>query len=266
MADVWEGFIFVNFDPEPTETLAGFLGDMGEHLRGFPFANFRACYSYRAEVNANWKVCLDAFSEAYHILFVHRESVGAANVAKANPLSHPLSVRLYTRHRSAVIPGNPDYVPTATGKLASRFGLTSMARGAGMETLPPQINPDRRPDFNLDLNVIFPGFLIHVRPGEYFTHQFWPLSSGRTLWEGNNYYPSPTKPGQRFSQEYSHTMRRNTWLEDIATMEATQAGLATRALSSFMLSDPEILVRHSYKVLEDYVGFYRDRQKAIDRG
>jgi phenylpropionate dioxygenase-like ring-hydroxylating dioxygenase large terminal subunit len=257
--DTWEGFIFVNLNAEPEETLTEFLGEMGEHFRGFPFANFPTRFSYRAELNANWKVCLDAFSEAYHALFIHKQTDCGANVTKENPMSHLLSVSLYQRHRSAVIYGNPDHVPPPTAKIASQFGLTSLARGKGMDTLPPQINPDRRSDFNFDLNVIFPSFLIHVRPGEYFTHQFWPLSPDRTLWEGINCLPIATKASQRFSQEYSHTMRRNAWLEDTSTMEATHAGLATRALRNFMLSDPEILVRHSYKVLEDYVGFYNGR-------
>jgi hypothetical protein len=41
-------------------------------------------------------------------------------------------------------------------------------------------------------------------------------------------------------------------------MEATFAGLTSGVLKNFMLSDPEILIRHSYKVLEDHVGFYRN--------
>ena len=236
--DTWEGFIFINLAPKPAETLKESLGGMGEHLSGFPYHDFPTRYVYRAELKSNWKVCLDAFSEAYHVVFIHQQTVGAINITKENPMHHPLSVRLYERHRSAVVQGNPDFKPTPTGKIASHFGLTSMVRGYGMDTLPPHINPERRNDFNFDLNVIFPNFLVHVRPGEYFTHQFWPLSHDRTLWEGINYLPAARNAGQRFSQEYSHLMRRNAWLEDTSTMEATYAGLATGALLHFMLSDP----------------------------
>lgn len=254
---IWEGFIFVNLDPEPEETLTEYLGEMGEHLSGFPFADYPTCYGYRAELNANWKVCLDAFSEAYHVLFIHRETVGTANVSRENPMSHPIDVKLYGRHRSAVIYGNPDFAPSPTGKLAALSGLTSLERGVGLDSLPAHINPERRPDFNFDLNAIFPNFMVHVRPGEYFTHIFWPLSPDRTLWEGRNYYPAPKDAAQRFSQEYSHLMRRNAWLEDTSTMEATHQGLAGGRLKDFVLSDSEILIRHGYKVLEDYVGYYR---------
>ena len=37
--DVWEGFIFVNLDPEPEESLSEYLGEMGRHLSGFPYAS-----------------------------------------------------------------------------------------------------------------------------------------------------------------------------------------------------------------------------------
>ena len=35
--DVWEGFIFVNLDKEPRETLTKFLGEIGTGASGFPF-------------------------------------------------------------------------------------------------------------------------------------------------------------------------------------------------------------------------------------
>ena len=126
-----------------------------------------------------------------------------------------------------------------------------------MESLPSHINPERRRDFNFDLNAIFPNFMIHVRPGEYFTHQFWPLSpeGPHRSGEGRDYLPRARNAGERFSQEYSHLMRRNAWLEDTSTMEATFAGLTSGVLKNFMLSDPEILIRHSYKVLEDHAAF-----------
>ena len=257
--DQWEGFLFINLDSQPKETLKAFLGDLGEHLSGYPYAEHSTCYSYRAELNANWKVCLDAFSEAYHVLMVHGQTVGQANFSRENPMSHCFDVQLYERHRRAVVYGNPKFQPSPTGKVAAQFGYTSTVRGRGMDTLPPQINPERRPEYNFNLCAIFPNFMIHVRPGEYFTHQFWPLDHNRTIWEGRNYLPPAKNAGERFSQEYSHTVRRNAWLEDTSAMEATHAGLSTGALREFQLSDPEILVRHGYKVLEDYVGFFRER-------
>ena len=255
--EVWEGFIFINLDPSPKESLKSYLGEMGERIGGFPYGEMTQRYGYRAVLKANWKVCLDAFSEAYHVLTVHGQTVGTANFSKDNPMSHPIDVRLFKRHRATVVYGNPNHQPGPVAQIAAKFGRNSMERGVGMDTLPPHINPDRRPDFNFDLCAIFPNFMIHVRPGEYFTHQFWPIDRGHTVWEGLNYLPKPKTPAQKFSQEYSHLMRRNAWLEDTSAMEATYEGLASGVLKYFQLSDPEILVRHSYKVLEEHVGFYK---------
>ena len=36
--DTWEGFIFVNVDPNPSETLQDYLGEFAERLSGYPFA------------------------------------------------------------------------------------------------------------------------------------------------------------------------------------------------------------------------------------
>ena len=35
--DVWAGFIFINLDPQPAESLDDFLGELGAGLRGYPF-------------------------------------------------------------------------------------------------------------------------------------------------------------------------------------------------------------------------------------
>ena len=61
--DVWEGFVFINLDPEPEETLEEYLG---EEIWG-QFDNFFDQYveigSLRVDVKTNWKICLDAFVE-----------------------------------------------------------------------------------------------------------------------------------------------------------------------------------------------------------
>ena len=39
--EVWEGFIFINVDPHPPETLQQYLGELGASLHGYPFKTFR---------------------------------------------------------------------------------------------------------------------------------------------------------------------------------------------------------------------------------
>ena len=69
--DVWAGFIFVNLDREPTQSLRDFLGPMVTALDGYPFDQMTERFHYRAEVGSNWKLYIDAFQEFYHAPVLH---------------------------------------------------------------------------------------------------------------------------------------------------------------------------------------------------
>ena len=68
--EVWEGFIFINFDNDAAP-LKEYLGDFAEGLEGYPFHEMTEHYSYRSEINANWKLFIDAFVEFYHAPILH---------------------------------------------------------------------------------------------------------------------------------------------------------------------------------------------------
>jgi len=259
-ADTWEGFIFVNVEARPQQTLQEYLGELGQRLSGFPYGEMTACYAYRTELKCNWKIALDAFSEAYHVNVVHGHSYPDTFTGKENPLCHLPEVRFYGPHRSAMVYGNPDHRPSPAAALAYRFGESVTKRAASMEQLPPDVNPARDHRFAFDLDVVFPNLILHILPGMWFTHQFWPLAVDRTLWEGRAYWPPTRNAGERFAQEFNNVVLRNAWLEDTGTMEATQAALSSRVKTHFNLQDQEILIRHSYKVLEDFVGFYEENR------
>jgi phenylpropionate dioxygenase-like ring-hydroxylating dioxygenase large terminal subunit len=67
----WAGFVFVNLDPhcEPFETYADKLI---EHF-GTSFDMDQRYTAFHAvkEVPCNWKVCMEAFSEGYHVIATH---------------------------------------------------------------------------------------------------------------------------------------------------------------------------------------------------
>ena len=84
--DIWEGFIFVNVDPSPQESLQEFLGEMWTSVQGYPFSEVSATrFSWQSEVRANWKVLKDAFQEFYHIAFLHRKTIGDVFCSPSNP-------------------------------------------------------------------------------------------------------------------------------------------------------------------------------------
>lgn len=245
---VWEGFVFAHLDPQPPQSLTDFLGEAGTRYSGFPFGEMTAVYSYRTVLNCNWKVAQDAFSEAYHVSTIHAGSFPDGFAAKI------WDVELFGPHRSsAVYMTEQGPKPTPAAGLAYRLGTSSIAKPGARTELPPRINPRRDPTFAFDLAVLFPNFLVHVMDGLYFTHQFEPIAVDKTLWEGIQYFRPPRNAGERFSHEYGQVLQRNAWLEDTATMEATHTALRSGAKKVMHLQDHEILIRHSYKAVDEYI-------------
>ena len=252
--DVWEGFIFINVDPEPDETLAEYLGGMGESLTGYPFGEFSgACASWSTEVRANWKAVKDAFQETYHVAFLHKTSIPDSFTGPANPHQHILDLRLYPRHGSASLWGNAQIQPSPAAAIAFRHGAFLLRQDFDAGNLPPSVNPTDEKDWVLDLNVIFPCFFVDVSEGSYFTHNFWPLDVDRTIWTSTQYFPKPETAGQRYNQEYGHVLFRDIILEDGNTLEQTQSMLRSGAKTEFPIQDEEILVRHGHYVVDQMI-------------
>jgi phenylpropionate dioxygenase-like ring-hydroxylating dioxygenase large terminal subunit len=244
--EVWEGFIFVNLAEKPQSSLKEFLGGLGELYAGYPFHEITQVVSYHAHMKCNWKVGVDAFAEAYHLRTIHGNSTPGTVCDIEAP-------QLFGDHRTASVCFKQPQTQPATGSLALRKARASVVGVVAGKTLPPQMNPDRRKDFGFELSVAFPNFLLHAAEGIWFTHQFWPTSYNSCLWEGHFYVREPLTHSQRWAVEYSTVQQRNLWLEDTATMEATQEALESRAKKFLQLQDGEILLRHGYHVLEKYM-------------
>ena len=76
--DVWNGFIFINLDPRPRQSLREFLGPMITALDDYPFELMTERYDFVAHNNSNWKIFADAFQEYYHVPSLHSQQVPTA--------------------------------------------------------------------------------------------------------------------------------------------------------------------------------------------
>ena len=70
----WNGFVWLNLHDDPPP-LREYLGDLWEELGWYPMENFEIRYRHSAELNANWKVVMDAFNETWHVPFTHQETL-----------------------------------------------------------------------------------------------------------------------------------------------------------------------------------------------
>ena len=79
--DTWQGFVFINPDRE-CGPLDEFLEGLDEHFTHLPFDKRYKAAHVRKLMPMNWKVCQEAFMEAYHTVATHptlMENLGDAN-------------------------------------------------------------------------------------------------------------------------------------------------------------------------------------------
>ena len=68
--ETWGGFVFVHLDPE-AQPLQAWLAGLSEELSVYAFEEMACFMRRRISLPFNWKTCLDAFQEVYHVRGVH---------------------------------------------------------------------------------------------------------------------------------------------------------------------------------------------------
>jgi len=268
-AETWEGFVFVNLDPDSTISLRDYLGDFGAGLAGYPFDKMTQVFRYRAEVGSNWKLFIDAFAEFYHAPVLHaRQAVAEESRKLAGFGFEALAYRLDGPHGMVSSwggmspPKDLNMVKPIERVLRSGlFGPWDRPGIDGLDLLPPALNPARHPAWGVDSFVFFPNFMVLIwAPGWYLTYHYWPTSYNTHIFEGTAYFVPPKSGRERLGQELAAVTFKEYALQDGNTLEATQTMLESRAVTEFPLNDQEILLRHLHKTARDYVAEYQQQR------
>ena len=266
--DVWAGFVFVNLDREPSQTLRDFLGPMVTALDGYPFDQMTERFHYRAEVGSNWKLYIDAFQEFYHAPVLHaRQNPGPIAAIAQEMGFEALHYQLDGPHRVVSTTGQrPGSVPDDALKpseILFRSGLFGPWETPELGALPTGLNPGRaNPDqWGLDSFQIWPNFVILIwQPGWYLTYHYWPTSYNTHVFDGNLYFVPSKSPRERLAREHAAATFKEYGLQDGNTLEATQIMLESRVVDRFPLNDQEILCRHLHQVAAEWVEAYQKEQ------
>jgi phenylpropionate dioxygenase-like ring-hydroxylating dioxygenase large terminal subunit len=70
----WAGFVWITFS-ETVPELREYLGVIGNELEGYGLERFTTKYRTAFELNANWKLVIDAFNETWHVPFTHKDTL-----------------------------------------------------------------------------------------------------------------------------------------------------------------------------------------------
>ena len=252
--EVWEGWIFVNLQPEPEVSLERFLGDFRDHFTGFHYQGVDTPVVFTADLDANWKVVSDAFIESYHIPAIHPETLGDTFANRNNPHSRILSAKVMGPHRHVSMFGNPEFSLDPAQKaqalaFAERPAGSVIAAASKKEAIDflahPAINPTGSPDWSMDVNQIFPHTQIDCGPGGFWVHQFWPKSPNTSRYEGRFYMRRAESMRERYQQELYISRVIEVILEDLVNVGRTQLGIDSGGQTHMQLQDSEVGIRHS---------------------
>lgn len=257
--DTWNGFIFVNLDPAPAQSLQDYLGPIKDYCDGYDFDRLPGQFAYGAEVQANWKLVMDGQSETYHVAFVHRDSWPRVFTSREYPFGRNLDMRFHERHRTWSAAGG-DFQPRGIEALALASGPSVADAGAFALDAAKHVNPTRDPKWAFDVVHVFPNFHLLLLPGVYHTHQFWPVDLRRTRWELRVHMPVPATASQTFSREHAKVFLRDALLEDGILNEQIQASCDSGVLQEFHLQDEEAFVRHGYWAVDEAVRQWQETQ------
>jgi choline monooxygenase len=192
--DVWEQFVFVNFD-SGAPPLAAFLEDIPERARRFEVGQFEFAERRDYVVNCNWKVYVDNYLEGYHIPIAHPGLMREIDYANYRVEAHRYSSQQIAPVKPRAADGNGGRVYGEPGQDEALYYW------------------------------VFPNLMLNLYPENLQLNLVVPLSHEKTLTIFEWYYRDAGSPAVRERMqravEFSHQVQN----EDIHLCEAVQRGL-----------------------------------------
>jgi len=280
--DTWAGFVFVSLDPG-VEPLRSYLGVVPEHLDPYGFENWKIAYDCTVEIECNWKTCVDAFNEAYHLSSTHAWTVAFSDDVRT-------VYDCYGRHTRMIFPevqASPRFAPpgTVTDEIKEMFlkrvgvdvegfsGDSDAARRAYADAI-RALGSTLGADFS-DLNesqmcddfhyTIFPNvtFNTHSLFVWVFTHRPHPTDPNRMYFDFINLVNAPAQEIPRPEKECYSTANGDTLDgkceggdlldEDLYNLPRIQRGMNSAAFRHLHLGTQEVRILSHQATLMSYL-------------
>lgn len=260
----WNGFIFLNFDETPRQTLKEYLGGLGDWLGQLPVEGFELCVEIAMEADANWKLFFETTVESYHVPALHRKTLPAFSRGD-NPFGLYFDAHFWPPHSAHLIQGNPAWVPqsdvlkfVAAETGASQLRITDVPKGQDAPARLSEsagINMLGIPDFFVRTFFFFPCTQLLVLDHGFVITHVWPLGPDKTRFVHRSWFrKAPASYLEEFGQAHMAASNRDLFTEDALVAERQHRALKCGALKQVHLGENELLLRH----LHDMVGKWLD--------
>ena len=204
--ELWEGFIFVSLSetPVPLEEIFGPLSGKFSHWN---LPKLRSVKRIEYDVNANWKLIFENYSECYHCPGVH-------------PALQKLTPYDLAENDLCEGPFLGGFMPITNGK-----SLTMTGNACALPVGDIKAEDHARVFYY----SIFPNMLLSMHPDYVMVHQVWPQSCERTRIVCDWFFHPDASAHSDFRPDDAVEFWDITNKQDWHVCELSQQGIASRA-------------------------------------
>lgn len=239
-AEVWEGWVFVNFDDE-AGPLADFVADFARHFGVFQQGRCRLTRKLTTSLKCNWKLVNENLVDVYHLITLHGDTLTEWPTPEAyncETWDNGGYAAFYDNHMSTLA-GLREFGPAPW--LADWLADKDVRLAAGAGFLSPNLTTFVRPYTVADI-IIWP-----VAVDETLIHQYLTVPT--------HYFDAADDVVER--AEPIHRQLEIVLEEDRTMIESLQRSMHTRGFRPGRMSTSEFLVHN-------YVGAYLERMFGAD--
>ena len=281
--DTWGGFVWISTGPD-AEPLREYLGIIPEHLDPYHFEEQSLIEDITVEVDCNWKSCIDAFNESYHVHATHPEMLEYGDDVN-------VQIDVYERHtrflfRLGVVSPRLRDAERITKPIRELFlrgagidpdafdGSAADVRPAIARAMREKVQAQMGVDFS-DLSddqliddynyTIFPNLAlnVHARGFWLFRLRPHPTDPGRMFFDFFNFLRAPGAAIGRPEHVHARqtefrfaeaTLGGEVLDQDLFNLPLVQAGMRSSGYKGLFLGSQELRIRHFHETLERYTG------------
>jgi Rieske 2Fe-2S family protein len=222
---LWEGFIFVNLEDKPMP-LENWFAPLRGKFSQWNLPHLRSAKRVVYDVNANWKLMFENYSECYHCPGVH-------------PMLSKVSPYDSAENDLTEGPFLGGFMRISKGKSLTMSGdACAMAIDHDHEQEQEQEQEGGERVFYYS---IFPNMLLSMHPDYVMVHQLWPQSPERTLILCDWFFHPEAFDRDGFRPEDAIEFWDVTNKQDWHVCELSQRGIASRAYEPGPYSSRELI-------------------------